>query len=515
MIRERLLTGALSNVAAKAISVAIWFLLTPFVLAQLGPSGYALWVLTGAVASYGLLLDCGVGGAVVKYVAEHVARGERDAARVIVASALWVSLGLAMITIAAAMLVAPFIAGLLDITADQRSLAIRLIVLTGIDLAITIAFSPRIALLKGLQRYDLYNGVNLFGTVLQAAATVSVLLAHGGVLGVVAANIPVTIAMRVASTVIVRRVAPDLTPSFHGAERSVVRRLASYSVPSFGIDVASRLQGKTDEFVIAMFHMLTAVTPYALARKLGEATSIAAVQCVKAVMPIASELDATDRGPKLRALYIVASRIALGIAVPVAAVLLVAGGAVLTVWVGPEYAAHADVVAILALSSVIATSQGPAGDVLQGIARHRIVASTALASGVANVGLSILLLPRLGLRGVALGTLIPTAIASLCVLMPFANRTIGVSWKTAFKEIWVPGLLPGLAAMAVLSFLHSGADAPDIVTLASWIVITCFVYAGGYLSMPASAAERQLIADFVSGGSRSVIRLLTDPLKVR
>jgi len=73
MIRRRLLTGTLSNFAGRFTTAGIWFVLTPFLLARLEPDGYALWVLMSAVASYGSLLELGIGGAVVKYVAEHVA----------------------------------------------------------------------------------------------------------------------------------------------------------------------------------------------------------------------------------------------------------------------------------------------------------------------------------------------------------------------------------------------------------------------------------------------------------
>jgi O-antigen/teichoic acid export membrane protein len=381
------------------------------------------------------------------------------------------------------------------------------VILTGVDLAITIAFTPPISVLRGLQRYDLYNGVNVAGSLLLAAATVGALLAGGGVVAMVAMNIPVTIAMRVLASSLVTYVAPDLTLEWRGANLATLRRVASYSSSAFAIDVAGRLQNKTDEFVIAFFGALSAVTPYALARRLGEVTALGAMQCLKVVMPLASELDAGDHERKLRKLYIVASRVALGIAVPVAVPLLLLGGPILALWVGPAYAEHANLVVVLAIASLIAVSQWPAGEILQGMARHRIVASTSLAAGVANMVLSILLLPPFGLLGVALGTLIPTAVASLCVVMPFANRTLQVSWHTALREIWLPGLLPGACAAAVLLTLQRQIESPSVGVLVSWVVSAVLVYGLGYLSMPASRAERQLVSDLVIGGSRRLRRL--------
>jgi O-antigen/teichoic acid export membrane protein len=507
MIRRRLLTGALSNFGGKLISTGTWFVLTPFMLAELGPRGYALWVLMTAVGSYGSLLDFGIGGAVVKYVAEHVARSERHIAKSVIATALWLSLGLALATAGLTVLIAPVLPGLLGVPADERSTAMWLVILTGLDLAITIAFTPPVSVLRGLQRYDLYNGVNVAGSLLLAGATVGALLAGGGVLGMVAMNIPVTIVMRVVACSLIKHVAPDLTLEWRGASLAALRRIAWFSSSAFVIDVAGRLQNKTDEFVIALFGALSAVTPYALARRLGEATALAAVQCLKVVMPLASELDAVDHGRKLRKLYIVASRLALGIASPVAVVLVIVAGPILALWVGPSYAEHANLAAVLGIASLIAASQWPASEILQGMAKHRIVASTSLAAGVANMALSILLLPVFGLMGVALGTLIPTAIASLCVVMPFANRTLKVSWHTALWEIWLPGILPGVCAAGVLWTLARQVESPSMGVLMSWVVATVLVYGVGYLSMPASRAERQLVSDLVIGGSRRLRRL--------
>jgi O-antigen/teichoic acid export membrane protein len=514
-IRQRLLTGAAVNVAGRFTSAGIWFLLTPIVLAHLGRRGYALWTLMGAMASYGWLLDFGIGGAVVKYVAEHVARGERAAARMMIGSASLLSLGLAAVMVLTSVALAAVIPGLLDISAGEQALAKAAIVLTGIDVAVTIAFSPRVSVLRGLQRYDLYNGVQIFGALLQAGVTVIVLKLGGGVPELIAANIPVNLAMRMSSTALIRQIAPDLVTTIRSARRSGIRRLTSYCCSASTIDVAGRLHNKTDEFVIAVFGPLSAVTPYALARRLGEVTSLAATQCAKVVMPLASELEATDRIQKLRKLYIVASRMALAIATPVAVVLGVSGGTILSLWVGPAYADQGALVAVLAAASLLNTSQWPAAEILQGITKHRIVAWTSIGAGVANVTLSILLLPVFGLMGVALGTLIPTVISSMFVVMPFANRTLNVSWSTALREIWLPGIAPAVPAALVLLALNGHVETSNIITMAASIAIAALVYAIGYLSMPPTTAERALVVDLMSSGSRSVRRVLLDPLRVR
>lgn len=502
MIRERLLTGTIANFAGKLSTVVVWFVLTPFVLSRLGPGGYALWVLMGAISSYGFLLDFGIGGAVVKYVAEHVARGEHAAARALIASAVWLYLALALITVLLSVLFAPTLTALLGVAPDDQQTARLLIMLTGLNVALAIAATPPMSVLRGLQRYDLYNAIYIGASLMEAATTTAALLLGWGVIGMSLAAIPVTIASGTASIIVARRVAPQLPMGGRGATVAALRQIASFSSSLFAIQVAGRLQSKTDEFVIAFMGMLTAVTPYAVARKLGGVTEIISVQMLKAIMPLASELHAGEQQTTLRRLFIAASRVSLGVAVPVAIVLGVIGGDLLTLWVGAAYAAHAPLVAVLGIASLITASHWPAVEILQGMAKHRLVASAWLAMGVANVALSALLLPIFGLIGVALGTLIPTTIGCLCVVMPYANRMLHVSRGTALRDIWIPAAVPGAVCAAALWLMQSGVDAPSALRVGSWILVTVVLYGTGYLCMPGSAAERQLLADTIALGAR-------------
>ena len=506
MIRRRLLTGTLSNFAGRFTTAGIWFVLTPFLLARLEADGYALWVLMSAVASYGSLLELGIGGAVVKYVAEHVARGERDAAMKVISSSFLVYLGLGLATLIVSVAIAPSLSHFLGVAAEDQPTAAWLVIVTGLYVAVSIAFTPWTSLLRGLQRHDLANGVQVMGSLVLAAATVAALLLGWGVLGMVAMNVPVNIVMGVASACLCRRAAPDLSLAWRGADVATLRRITSFSSSLFVIDVATCLRSKSDAFVIALFRPVSAVTPYALAKKLAELNDLIVMQFLKVVMPLASELDAGDRARKLRTLHIVASRLALAVAVPIAVVLVIVGGPVLSIWVGPEYAEYEDLVDVLVIASVFATSQAPAARILQGIARHRIVATTSIAAGVANVALAILLLPRFGLMGAAVGNLIPTAVSALAVILPFANRTLHVTWRDALREIWLPAVLPGVGAGAMLWMLHLKSAAPSSGLLAGWIATTMLAYVVGYLMMPASGAERRLLSDAVTSGASLVSR---------
>ena len=514
MIRYRLLVGTLSNCVGKATAVGIWFVLTPFVLGRLGPQEYALWVLTSAITSYGFLLEFGVGTAIIKYVAEDTARGDHETAAAVIASARWLYVAFAIIAVGSSVLLARFIPRWFGVPPELQRSATWLVVLTGVNVAIAVTFTPPLSVLRGLQRYDLSNGVTIAGSIIEAAAAMAALFAGWGVVGMLAVIVPVNVLMGMASTVLLKRVASDLRIGWRGANRAAVRRVLSFSSSVFAIETASRLQTKTAEFVIAALATLDAVTPYALARRLGDVAEMVAIQFLKVVMPLASELHASEHGSKLRTLYIVSSRIALAISVPVAVVLTVIGGKILALWVGPAYGHYAGLVALLAVSRLIASSQWPASEILLGMTKHRMVAATALTSGVLHVVLGALLLPSFGLTGVAVGGLIPNVIASLCIIMPFATRTLRVSVGTAIREIWAPTAIPGVAAAAVLWMLQYGSVSPSLPAVLTWVAASLLVFAIGYVSMPACHAERHLIAEVFAAASTQLRRSTADVRRV-
>ncbi|HET9467445.1 MAG TPA: polysaccharide deacetylase family protein [Vicinamibacterales bacterium] len=496
-MRQRLLAGIASNVLGKFAAVGIWFVLTPFILNRVGPGGYALWVLMGAVSSYGFLLDFGIGGAVVKYVAEHVERGEYRQAQATIASARWVYLGIALVAVALGVALAPFVPEWLGVAAEQHRSAQWVVILTAINVAVTIAFTPPMSVLRGLQRHDLYNGVSVVNSFVEAAAMTTALLTGWGVVGMMAAAIPVSLATGLASARLVKNTAPQLPVGWRGGSPAAMRHLVSFSASLFAIQFAGRLQTKTAEFIIAAFGALSAVTPYAIARRLGGIAELIAVQCFKVVMPLASQLDAAADASRLRTLYIVASRVAIAVAVPIAAVLITLGAPILTFWVGLEYAQYARLVALLSIAGVIGTSQWPAVEILQGIARHKVVALASLGGGAANIGLSITLLPVLGLTGVAVATLVATGAAALFLVTPFANRILGVSTLQALRETWMPPMVPGTAIALMLWALITQFPSPSVAMLAMWIAGAATVYVAGYLAMPACAAERRLVSDML------------------
>jgi len=170
---------------------------------------------------------------------------------------------------------------------------------------------------------------------------------------------------------------------------------------------------------------------------------------------------------------------------PIGMILIVLGKPILTAWVGAEYAAYSYLVVILVTATLIDTSQWPAGFILQGMARHSPLAIMTIASGVSNLILSILLVNRLGLLGVALGTLVPTTIICLGFVTPYAMRVIGIPARDIYYKVLHPTLLPVIPMIIVMITLREWLHPVSflwiivIAALGSLVYLVVFLFMGG------------------------------------
>jgi O-antigen/teichoic acid export membrane protein len=491
VIRRHVFRSTASNLTGQAVILGTGFLLAPFVLHRVGPSDYGLWILVTSLTGYASVLEFGISSAVIKYVSELRVKGQRDEMHALIGTALSLYTVLGVLAILCGVAVAFLLPHIIKVPAEEQGEAAKLVLLAAVGLGISIPATIIVGVLKGLQRFDLLNLLYVINTLLNAAATIAVLLLGWGILGIAAAAIPVTIITQLPGLWLIRRADPEIRISWRGARRDRIRTVTGFSFKLFIIQIARQLQMRTDEIVIASTLPIARVTPYAFGRRLGEIPNTLANQFVTTLMPLASGLHAESDWTRLRAMYVASARLAVAISAPLAAILTVLSPTLLTLWIGPAYAVYWPVVLLISASSVVALSQWPSGAMLQGMARHNILAVTSILNGVINLGLSLILVRHMGITGVALGTLVPAVLEGM-VVIPFSMRLLGVSWFRLLRDAWIPALVPVAPAVAVLYALQSALQPQNWIVLGLIAATGGLVYLAVYFLFRATASEREM-----------------------
>ena len=491
VMARRALLNALSNYIAKLLSLGAWVLLTRFILQHLGANLFGLWVLVGSVTAYGSLFDFGIAAAITKYVAEFRARREAELARSLIATALCLYTGLGLAVVLLSAVIAPLFPRLFGIAPYQQATAVWLVLLSGIGVGLSIPCAAPAAVLRGLQRFDIINMLSIVGTLLSAAATVAMLFAGGGVVGLAIVGLSVTVLMQIPAIWCIQRLAPDMPLGWRGANARLVRTVATFSSWLFLMHLGGQLETKTDEIVIGRFLPLSSVTPYNIARRVSALPLALTEQFLSLLLPLASSMHAENDHTRIRSLYIVSTRLTLAMFIPIGLSLVVLAKPILALWVGEAYSAYSHLVFILTLASLIDVSLWPAGLVVQGMARHKPAALLALAAGFSNLAASVVLIRLLGLTGVALGTLIPTTVFCLAFVTPYYLRVMDVSPRELISRAYLPALGPAIPAIVVAYILRELLAPQTVASVCLVAGSASLVFAVGYLTLKVNEFERR------------------------
>lgn len=501
-IKRRVLIGTVSNYAGQITAYATLFFLTPFILRELGAVTFGLWVLIVSTVAYGQLLDFGMWGALIKYVAEYRARDRGEDAHRLIATALstYVLFGAAVFLIVYAL--APLFPVIFEVEPGTEATSILLVRLAGLSAALALPGMAPMAVLRGLQRYEIVNAIDVAVLLSTALGTIVVLKLGGGVVGLLLVNLSGILITHIPAIIIIRRIAPDLRWCWGRPQRRYLRIVLTYSWPLFVNDIALRLQTKTDEVTIGAFLLVTAVTPYNLARRLSEVNHILTKQFMKVFLPLASELNAENDRGRLRELYLTGTRLTVMISAGIGCIFILLGDAIMALWVGDELgeqiASVYGLVIVLTVASFFATAQWPSIAMLRGVARHRILAATSLGAGVLNLTLSIILVQTpLGMMGVALGTLIPSLI-EVSIVLPFTARVLDVKLSALLRQGFLPAAMASLPTVIAITLLRQLWSPFGLLSLIGIAGAGAIIYAVTYLTVGASIEERQSYRDLVN-----------------
>ena len=162
-------------------------------------------------------------------------------------------------------------------------------------------------------------------------------------------------------------------------------------------------------------------------------------------VPAASTYEAAGNTKALRALYIHGTRITLAVSVPILIVLMTRGNTFIGLRMGPQYAhVSGNILIILAASSFFAYANRIAVSIAFGIEKHKQSAIWAIGEGVANLALSIILVQRLGIYGVAIGTPLPSLFVQIVLWPRYVYQLVGVRMSEILIKVWGPVCLAAL-----------------------------------------------------------------------
>jgi len=447
-----------SNWAVTIVTVLALYLLTPFTLHTLGVDAYGTWILITSMNGYLGLLVLGVPMASVRYFSQHIAKGDARGLNEAIGSCtgLYLLLGLIALVVGLALYAFFTLYGIpTPLHTDAREAFAVMVVFVAVGF---VALLPD-GILAAHGDFVPRNIIRLVTLLLRVGLTVGLLTLKASLTVLALVQLACLAIDFSLCWLLIRRRHPSVRLGIAGFNWGVVRKIFAFSMYVLVLQAGARLAFETDSMVIGAFMDVRSIPHFTVANSLIIYLMEFVVAIAAVVMPTATHLQTLGKLGELREIFLKWSKIALSLTLMAGLFLFVLGPRFIAWWVGPEFERSAGpVLQILMISYVIFLPvRGVALPILMGLGKPRLPTFAFLATGLLNLGLSILLVGPLGIPGVALGTAIPNVLFAGFVLV-LACRELGTPVSEYLRYVVPRALLGALPVLALLLWFKLGLE---------------------------------------------------------
>lgn len=388
-----------------------------------------------------LLLTAGITEALVRFVGDSMGRGDRAATRGLLAWTVRIEFfgGMA----GAAILVAVALAG-----ADPQAAWFLAAAVT----ALNTTYAVFRAFLDGLQNWKFPAVVGLAVGAASTVATVAVLAAGGGIVGMFA----VEAAAAAVSLIVLGRIAirtarglapePRLEPGY----RSEVLR---YSLVAWATSVLSYVVWRrTELFFLEGFSTDEQIGFYSIAFTAATVLALIFQSVATVMLPAMATLHGAGQMERVKSGFRRAQRLMLCIALPTTAAALAFGPELIRVVYGQDYSSVEPVVLVLLAITPILPLVTLSGSLLAALGRLRPMLIWELIASVVNVGIAFLLIPELEAVGAAIGNVTAQLVAGIPLLVIASSIVGSLDWRPrATTRVLLTSVVAGLLGWALVT----------------------------------------------------------------
>jgi O-antigen/teichoic acid export membrane protein len=402
----RVLGNSLWSFAAFAAYSLAQFVSAKLYIGYLGLAQYGMLVLLWSITAPLGLLNIGFGQATVKYMAEKMARGDKTSASVYLRATLLFNVGIGVLGAALLIGAGPWLVShvfkLLPAQQPMMERAVHWLALTWLTTQIS---GTLVGVPTALQQFRVVSlGTTLFATA-NIALGIVVLAGGGGLVDVMQWRFYWSILTVAYWVWTVRQLLPGISiwPKY---DATAFRQSFNYGIWQTAAIGGSLVANQADKYLLGIYISAEAVGLFSVASTIFVAMYSAVSKLADALFPAISDLHGRDEKHRLVNVVLRAGWLLSLLMVAVQGALYTCAGDLLWVYVGiASHSATAQVLRLCALTAMISAPAIVLQQFLLGTAATRWIAIMACLSGVFNLGIGLLLVPRFGILGAAWGDL--------------------------------------------------------------------------------------------------------------
>ncbi len=459
---NQLKVGSILSYLQMGLSIVVGMIYTPLMLRLLGKSEYGLYNTVSSTISMLSLLSLGFNTSYIKYYSKYKVQEDKEA----IANLNGLFLTIFLVIGGVALACGSFLTANLKLvfgnglTLAEYDIAKALMMLLTVNMAVSFPMSVFQNIISAHERFVFLKLLGMMKTVFSPILTIPLLLMGYGSISIVSVTLAVSIITDVSYLLYARKQL-KVRFCFGKTESGLFKSLlvfTSFIAINMVVDQINKNMGK---FLLARFCGTEAVALYSVGFSLYHyyssfSTAISGVFTprIHRIINTTAE-DIVKQKRELTGLFTRVGRIQFLILALISSGLVFFGKEFIAFWAGEGYEESYHVSLLLIIPSSIALIQNVGLEVQRALNKHkfRSVAYTVMA--VVNLVVTVILCPRYGATGTAVGTAISYIVANGFIINIYyhkaCNIDIGVFWKSILRII--PGLvLPVAFGIAIKQF---------------------------------------------------------------
>lgn len=424
-IATQVVRNGLFNASGWFVTVLLSIISTPYFVSKLTLEGYGVYVLLTGLVGYYNLLDLGLGQAVVKFVAEYSAKGERTELNRSINAALTVQIILGLIGSVVGIVFADPFLNLLNVPSALHQAGLTGLYACAGGFLVTMFTSTFSSVLNGLQRYDITAKTNITMNSSLVVCIAAALYSGFGLQEAIFLTVAFALLTGIVYFILLKRLLIDWRPSLQFSF-SELKKLFSFSGFMFVSQISNLFSSYLVRVVISVILGPAAVTLYVIPAKLVGAFGGLLSSGFSVLFPAASALGAVGDREKIRRGFVESSKLFASLSVPILLLLSLFAEPVLAIWMGSDFAREGWVILrLISLAGLVGSLTTVPNSMTLGLGHSRIVAYFSILTLLSYLVSLPLLTLSLGVRGTAWAMLVSTIPGVLLMLFE-AKRIFGV-----------------------------------------------------------------------------------------
>lgn len=495
--RSQYKSGALLSYGYTLLSIAQGLVLLPLLTRYLGREQYGFYQWLGSIVSYVVLMDFGLGNAVIRYVAKFRGEGKLGNMESFLGMVmkLYSVIGGVILLLGAVgyWLLPNFLPA--NLSPEYAAMARPMFALLVFNMTVSMLCNIFPAVMNGFERFAVIKGIALGRLVLRTVVLILMLRRGCSALDIVLLDTIINVLATLVQMALVH-FSLKIRFRYEKIDRELLRSVTRYSVFIFLNMLMNEVYWRVDTTIMGFINMslvvVTTTGGYFPTYMMEFSNAISGLMLPKATRMV---VDGAS-GQELTTLMIRTGRIQLMVVCLLVVGFGFAGMEFVTLWMGATlgdmvWQSYA-IALMLMISLVIPLTQCTAISIVQAMDKHAFRAVVLAIISVLNVAISIVLANLWGPIGAAMGTTFSLLVGNVGIINWYYHFKIGLDISRFFRETFhktLPALLLICAVCCLTLLLPSGGYAMLLLR----IVLIAAVYCSLMLAVGMNEEERSLV----------------------